>query len=159
MMISRYPIKIPGFGKQRIELEISGFLGKTRILLNGNPAEKGHRKDEFILYQPDGVRVSTQLQSTFFDVIPKVIVHGEAYEILPPLTWYQYVFTGLSLILVLFGGGYGGLLGMISFLINIRLFRSSFPLSLRLLLILFMNTLALFIFTLLSRNFPGLFLW
>ncbi len=158
-MNSRYPVKIPGFGHQRIELEISGILGRTQILLNGNPAEKGHRKDEFILYQPDGVQVSAQLQNTFFDVVPKVIVHGEAYEILPPLNWYQYVFAGLSLILVLFGGGYGGLLGMISFLINIRLFRSSFPLVLRLLLILFMNTLAIFIFTLLSRNFPGLFLW
>lgn len=158
MMISRYPIKIPGFGKQRIELEISGFLGKTRILLNGLPAEKSHRKDEFILYQPDGIRVSAQLQNTFFDVIPKVIVRGEAYEILPALIWYQYVFAGLSLILVLFGGGYGGLLGMISFLINIRLFRSSYPLGLRLLLILFMNMLAIFIFTLLSRNMPSLFI-
>lgn len=159
MMNSRYPIKIPGFGNQRIELEISGFLGKTRILINGNPAEKGHRKDEYVLYQPDGVRVSAQLQNTFFDVIPKIIVHGEAYEILPPLTWYQYVIAGLSLILVLFGGGYGGLLGMISFLINIRLFRSSYPLGLRLLLIFFMNMLAIFIFSLLSRNLPGLFLW
>jgi len=158
MMISRYPIKIPGFGKQRIELEISGFLGKTRILLNGNPAEKGHRKDEFILYQQDNVRVSAQLQSTFFDVIPKVIVQGEIYDVLPPLTWYQYVFAGLSLILVLFGGGYGGLLGMISFLINIRILRSSYRIGLRFLLILFMNMLAFFIFTLLSRNLPGLFI-
>jgi hypothetical protein len=159
MMNSRYPIKIPGFGKQKIELEISGFLGKTRILLNGNPAEKGHRKDEFILYQPNGVRVSAQLQNTFFDAIPKVLVHGEAYEILPPLTWYQYVFAGLSLILVLYGGGYGGLLGMIGFLINIRILRSSYPRGLRLLLILFMNMLAIFIFTLLSRYLPALFLW
>ena len=159
MMTSRYLIKIPGFGKQRIELEISGFLGKNRILLNGNPAEKGHRKDEFILYQPDGVRVSAQLQSTFFDAIPKVIVQGEAYDILPPLTWYQYVFAGLSLILVLYGGGYGGLLGMISFLINIRLLRSSYPRSFRLLLILFMNMLAFFIFTMLSRNLPDFFLF
>jgi len=159
MMTSRYPIKIPGFGKQRIELEISGFLGKNRILLNGIPAEKGHRKDEYILYQPDGVRVSAQLQSTFFDAIPKVIVQGEAYEILPPLTWYQYVFAGLSLILVLYGGGYGGLLGMISFLINIRLLRSSYPRGLRLLLILFMNMLAFFIFTMLSRNLPDFFLF
>ncbi len=158
MITSRYPIKIPGFGKQIIELEISGFLGKTRIFLNGNPAEKGHRKDQYILYQPDGVRVSAQLQSTFFDMVPKIIVHGEAYEILPPLTWYQYVYAGLSMILVLFGGGYGGLLGMISFLINIRFFRSSYPLGLRLLLILFMNMLAFFIFTLLSRNLPALFL-
>jgi len=159
MMTSRYPIKIPGFGKQRIELEISGFLGKNRILLNGIPAEKGHRKDEYILYQPDGVRVSAQLQSTFFDAIPKVIVQGEAYDILPPLTWYQYVFAGLSLILVLYGGGYGGLLGMISFLINIRLLRSSYPRGLRLLLILFMNMLAFFIFTMLSRNLPDFFLF
>lgn len=159
MMNTRYPIKIPGFGKQQIELEISGFLGKTRILINGIPAEKGHRKDEFVLYQPDGIRVSAQLQNTFFDALPKVIVHGEAYEILPPLTWYQYVFAGLSLILVLYGGGYGGLLGMISFLINIRLFRSSYQKGLRLLLILFMNMLAFFIFTFLSRNFPDLFLW
>jgi hypothetical protein len=159
MMISRYPIKIPGFGKQRIELEISGFLGKNRILLNGIPAEKGHRKDEYILYQPDGVRVSAQLQSTFFDAIPKVIVQGEAYDILPPLTWYQYVFAGLSLILVLYGGGYGGLLGMISFLINIRLLRNSYPRGLRLLLILFMNMLAFFIFTMLSRNLPDFFLF
>ena len=159
MMTSRYPIKIPGFGKQRIELEISGFPGKNRILLNGNPAEKGHRKDEFILYQPDGVRVSAQLQSTFFDAIPKVIVQGESYDILPPLTWYQYVFAGLSLILVLYGGGYGGLLGMISFLINIRLLRSSYPRGLRLLLILFMNMLAFFIFTMLSRNLPDFLLF
>lgn len=158
MMNSRYPIKIPGFGKQRIELEISGFLGKTRILLNGNPAEKGHRKDEYILYQPDGVRVSVQLQNTFFDAIPKLVIHGEAYEILPPLTWYQYVFAGLSLILVLYGGGYGGLLGMISFLINIRILRSSYQKSLRILLILFMNMLAFFIFSILSRNMPSLFI-
>jgi hypothetical protein len=154
---SKYPISLKGFGSQKIELEVSGVLGNTRILVNGIPAEKGNRQGEFILYYPDGDRVSLYLQNTFFDIIPKIQVNGQIIEILPPITWIQYMIAGLGFILIFSGGGIGGLLGMVSFIINIRLLRSIQAPVLRYLSILFINMLAIFLFNLISRNFPTYF--
>ncbi len=151
---SKYPIPLKGFGNQKIELEVSGVIAKTRILVDAVPAEKGHRQGEYILYYPDGNRVSIYLQNTFFDMIPKVQLNGEIIEILPPITWIQYMIAGLGFILIFSGGGIGGLLGMISFIINIRLLRCFQPAIYRYLAILFINMLAIFLYNFISRNFP-----
>jgi hypothetical protein len=154
---SKYPINIAGFENKRTELEVSGLFGKTRILVNGVPAEKGIKRDEYILYSADGTRTSIKLQGVFFDIIPRIIINGETFEILSPLRWYQYGFAGLSLILMIIGGGIGGILGMIGFITNIRILRSSIPPPMRYLLILFMNVLVLFIYTLLASIIQVLF--
>ncbi|MDO9086225.1 MAG: hypothetical protein Q7U53_08465 [Anaerolineaceae bacterium] len=156
-MVSHYPIRLSGFGKQKIELEVTGLLGKTKIIVDDLPAERGNKKDEYILYRPDGSQASVFLQGMFFDIIPKLIINGETFEILPPLKWHQYVFAGLGLFLIFYGGGVGGILGMISFIINIRLLRSFLSSGLRNLLILFVNVFAFFIFNLLVKYFPIIF--
>lgn len=157
-MVSLYPIKLPGFGKQKIELEVSGLLGKTKILVDDKPAERGIKKDEYILVRPNGTRISVLLLGMFFDIIPKIILEGETYDILPSLKWYQYVYAGVGLLLIFYGGGIGGILGIVSFIINIRLLRSFFSKGLRYILILFVNMVAFFIFNLLVRSFPALFI-
>ena len=151
---SKFPIPLKAFGNQKIEVEVSGVFAKTRLLVNGVPAEKGHRQGEFILYYPDGNRVSLFLLNSFFDMIPKVQINGEIVEILPPITRIQYLIAGLGFVLIFAGGGIGGLLGMVSFLINIRLLRSIQPAVLKYLSIVFINMLAIFLFSIISRNFP-----
>ena len=124
-MPSVYPVKIKGFENKKVEMESSGFFSPAKILVNGVKAEPGSKNNEVILRKDDGTKVSVFIQNAFFDTIPRLIVNGETISVSPPLKWYQYVFCGLTLFLIFYGGAIGAVLCMIGFLINIRTMRNS----------------------------------
>jgi hypothetical protein len=124
-MPSLYPVKIKGLENKKIVLESSGFFSPVKILVNGVKAEPGSKNNEVILRKDDGTKVSVFIQNAFFDTVPRLIVNGETLIVTPPLKWYQYVFCGLTLFLIFYGGAIGAVLCMIGFLINIRTMRNS----------------------------------
>jgi len=124
-MPSLYPVKIKGFENKKIELESSGLFSPVKILVNGVKAEPGSKNNEVILRKDDGSKVSVFIQNAFFDTVPRLIVNGETLVVTPPLKWYQYVFCGLTLFLIFYGGAIGAVLCMIGFIINIRTMRNS----------------------------------
>ena len=122
-MAARYPIRIDGFENQKVELVSSGFFSPAKITVNGVKAEPGMKRNEILLRKPDGSKVSVFFQNAFFDTIPRLIVNGKSIQVVPPLKWYQYIFCGLTLILIFIGGAIGSILSMVGFLINIRTMR------------------------------------
>lgn len=124
-----YPVKIPGFENQNIEVHQGLFTG-AKLLFNGQPAPKEGWK--MYLRRDDGSEVSASWKSEFlgFDV-PKLIVDRKEIQVVKPLKWYEYVWSALPVLLLLYGGVIGLLLGILGFILNVRIFRSTTRRSLK----------------------------
>jgi len=124
-MPTRYPVNIPGCENKKVEVQIAGFVTPVKIFVNDEPALPGKRRNELVLKGKGGKPVSVYVQSAFFYFIPRLRVAGQTIHIAPPLKWYQYVWSGIPLILVLYGGMLGAILALIGFIFNVRLSRSN----------------------------------
>jgi len=145
-MAARYPIRIDGFENQKVELEASGFFSPAKITINGVKAEPGNKRNELLLRKPNGSTVSVFFQNAFFDTIPRLLINGKTIQVVPSLKWYQYVFCGLTLILIFIGGAIGSILSMIGFLINIRTMRVAWKPLWRVLAILFTHIVVMAVY-------------
>lgn len=112
----------PGFEGQNIAVETAGFFRGARVLQNGNPVAR--RKGRYALRSNAGAEVLVQLRSNFVDPVPKVIIGETTIILARPLTWYEYVWIGLPILLMLTGGGLGALVGIPAIYISARVFRS-----------------------------------
>ena len=120
----RYPVNIPGCENKKVEVQVAGFITPIKIFVNDEQARPGKRRNELILKGKNGKPVSVYIQSAFFDTVPRLRVDGKTINVAPPLKWHQYLWSGVPLILVLYGGMLGAILGLIGFIFNIRLSRS-----------------------------------
>src|SRR5882672_11047337 len=90
------------FKGQNVAVETAGFFRGARVLHNGNPVER--RKGRYPVRSNRGQEVLIQLKSNFLDPIPKVIFGDETIVLARPLTWYEYLWIGLPVLLVFAGG-------------------------------------------------------
>jgi hypothetical protein len=116
------PISRAGFEGQNLAVETAGFFRGARVLHNGNPVEK--RKGGYPVRSNRGEEVSIRLKSNFLDPIPKVIFGDETIVLARPLTWYEYLWIGLPVLLVFAGGALGALVGLTATYGSARIFRS-----------------------------------
>ncbi len=135
-MAIRYPVRIPGFEHETIELESSGFFSPAKLYIDGKKAEAGKKKNELLLRKSNGSTTSVFIQSAFFDTVPRLLVNGKVIKVVSPLIWYQYIFSGLPLFLIFVGGVVGAVLGMVAFILNIRIMRANLNTPLKYLSIL-----------------------
>lgn len=119
-----YTANIEGFEGQNIEVNV-GFWAGPKLLVNGEPAQKGSKRGEMVLQRNDGKQVTAawKPQSMGLDV-SQLIVDGKAINLVEPLKWYQWVWGGWPVILVFTGGALGAIAGMIGFSINAKVFRT-----------------------------------
>ena len=119
-----YTANIEGFEGQNIEV-IIGFWAGPKLLVNGEPAQKGSKRGEMVLQRNDGKQViaTWKPQALGLDV-PQLSVDGKAVTLVEPLKWYQWVWGGWPVVLLFIGGALGALAGMIGFSINAKVFRS-----------------------------------
>jgi hypothetical protein len=118
----RFPISRSGFEGQDLSVETAGFFGGARVLHNGNPVER--RKGRFPVRSNQGQEVLIRLKSNFLDPIPKVIFGDQTIVLARPLTWYEYLWIGLPVLLVLTGGALGAIVGVVATYASARIFRS-----------------------------------
>jgi hypothetical protein len=116
------PISRSGFEGQKLSVETAGFFRGARVLHNGNPIQR--RKGRYPVRSNRGEEVLIQLKSNFLDPIPKVIFGDETIVLARPLTWYEYIWIGLPILLVFAGGGLGALVGLAATYTSARIFRS-----------------------------------
>lgn len=120
-----YPITLPGFEGQHIELKAAGLLNGSQLLVNGQPAAKGPKRLQYLLTQNDGQQVIAQIKPRFFNLdVPQVQVGSQIINFVEPLKWYQWLWSGLPFLLVILGGLFGALIGISAFFINVKLFHS-----------------------------------
>jgi hypothetical protein len=117
-------VSIPGFTRQRVEVIPPGFFKGIQLLVNGKPVPRGARRGEYRLTDDKGQAVILKFRSQAFGLdYPQILVGGKFIDIVPPLKWYWWALAAIPLLLVTFGGGLGGLIGLIAVWINVRLIR------------------------------------
>lgn len=149
-MATRYPVNIPGFERDKIELESAGFFSPVKLYINDALAGTGRKRNELILRKRNGENTSVFIQSAFFDTVPLLLVNGKKIHIVPPLAWHQYIYSGLPLFLIFVGGVVGAVLGMVAFIINIRIMRGNLKIPLKYGSILGVNIVTFFVYVALS---------
>ena len=78
-----------------------------------------------MLQRDDGSEVTLKLKNVFFDPVPQIVANeDQVIKVTEPLKWYQWVWSGLPILLVFAGGAIGALFGIIASSISIRVFRS-----------------------------------
>ncbi|MFQ5846202.1 MAG: hypothetical protein ACE5IQ_00855 [Candidatus Methylomirabilales bacterium] len=71
-----------------------------------------------------GKEVTIKIKGNFLDPVPGLEIDGEELRLARPLTWYEYVWMGVPIILVFAGGALGGLIGVSATYSSARIFRS-----------------------------------
>jgi hypothetical protein len=116
------PIEHEAFSGRGLILRTGGFFKGPRLLIDGTEA-KGKRL-KYSLRDNSGNQVDVRLKSNGLDPIPKVEIAGRTIELARPLTWYEYIWMGLPIVLVFSGGGLGVLFGLLAIYSSARVFRS-----------------------------------
>lgn len=107
---------------RRITVQTAGFFRGVRLLSNGNPVEG--KRGTYTVRDTHGREVRVKVKSHLLDPIPRVEIDGEDLRLARPLTWYEYVWMGLPIILVFGGGALGALIGIVATYASARIFRS-----------------------------------
>lgn len=130
----KHKFKLQETNCPEIEVEQSLWLGKTKVLVNGKEiARLSERGKPFPIPMTDGSVKKMFVKSGGFDYVPKVIVDGEEFRLARKLHWYEYTLGFLPLLLLLYGGAIGGALGAVGALLNIRIFRTDWPMVIKVL--------------------------
>ena len=116
-------IKHPSFKLHRLVVETAGFFRGPRLLVNGNPAERS--KGRYSVSSDTGQSVVVELKHNLLDPIPKVKIGDEQIELARSLTWYEYLWLGIPIVLVFTGGGLGALVGLLAMYASTRVFRGN----------------------------------
>lgn len=127
----RYPVKIVELPGRKVEVELPGVFSAATVFVDGQPAAKAAKGGQFLLRGADGRDSLIALKTSFLDPVPQVLWAGRTIRVVEPLTWYQWLWTGIPLILVFAGGAIGGALGGVTMVFNIRILRSDLSAILR----------------------------
>jgi hypothetical protein len=119
-----YSTKINGFEGQNIEVKVSFWSG-PKLLINGEPAQKGTKRGEMFIQRNDGKQVTASWKPQLFGLdVPQLVVDGNIVNLVEPLKWYQWVWGSWPILLLFIGGALGALAGLISVTINAKVFRT-----------------------------------
>ena len=119
-----FMIKPIGFENQQVVIKGPGFFHGPRLYVNGAEAKKGPRRFQYILRRDDGFKIIAEVSPVFLDPVPKVIIDEEVIRLAEPLNAFQWIWSGLPILLMFVGGFIGGFLGAVAFWFNTRIFRS-----------------------------------
>ncbi len=142
----------PLFQKKKLTVIKSSILKAPVLKLNGE-TQKVKSKKTYIIEGDDGLPVMVKL-SHFIDPIPTIKINEEKVRLAPQMTWYEWMFLSIPLLLILTGGMLGGILGGVGTIINAHIFRSQLSVVGRYGCSIFITSLCYIIFFIIS----GLFL-
>lgn len=142
-----YPLNLPGFEFRQPLLRTSWFRGPV-FIQEGVPAAKAKTRGRFILRKNDGTSVEARVvpRSLGFDPVPDVEIDGHRMTLVPPLRWWQWLLSGLPLILVFAGGAAGGLIGAVATYANVAILRSGMSAPQRYLAVVITSVAAVLLF-------------
>jgi hypothetical protein len=122
----KFKVDVEGFEGQDLEVDYSFWTG-TKLFVNGQQAPKGEKRGEFTLSKNDGSMVVGKWKAVFlfgFDV-PQLVVGDRVIDVVEPLKWYQWLWSGWMVIFIFIGGALGAVSAVLAFGVNTRIFRST----------------------------------
>jgi hypothetical protein len=122
----QYPVNIEGFEGHTLAVTSDELISNPKLLIDGQSAPIGEKRGEFIVYRNNGSKGIAQLTSTSLglDPVPHLTIDGKAIQIMPPLDRFEWVWSGIPMILFFVGGLLGTLCGVLAFAFNVRVFRT-----------------------------------
>ena len=118
-----FPVVIDGFEERHITVSTPGFFSGARLLVDGQPAPKDARNKRYVLRSEDGGEVPVRLHMLFLDPVPQVIVEERTYKAVEPFRWYEWLWSGLPLLLMFADNLIGGAFGLLGFYFNAYVMR------------------------------------
>jgi hypothetical protein len=79
----------------------------------------------------DGSQVVAHFKGGFPDPSSVLVVGDQTIRLATPLAWYEWIWAGLPLALILIGGAIGGGLGGMATMVNAYIFRAPIPVPAR----------------------------
>ncbi len=126
-----FSVDIDGFENQSISIKPAGLFlyPSPKLIIDGEVQLRirGPKKKHYLLTRDDGTNVFASLNNQLlgFDPVPQLVIEDETYKIIEPLSWYQAVWSSLSILVLFMGGAIGGFFAALAFTINIRIFHSN----------------------------------
>jgi hypothetical protein len=118
----RIEIKHPAFKTQRLSVESASLSAGPKLLLNDFIVKR--QKGRYPVVSDSGAQMLIQMRYNLIDPVPAFKIGEDSIKLVEPLHWYEYVWSGLPILLVYAGGALGGLLGGVATMANGRIFRS-----------------------------------
>jgi hypothetical protein len=112
----------PDFFGRGLAVRTAGWFRGPRVVIDGDVV-KG-RWGRFIVRDNRGQSVTVQLKSNHIDPIPKVTIGSREVVLARPLVWYEYVWSGLPIIMAYHGGAIGALCGFAALQRSAAVFRA-----------------------------------
>jgi hypothetical protein len=153
-----YKVEIEGFEGQVIEVVPPGFFSPPRLLVNGEPAPKHAPTGSMILIRNDAVAVEAKWIPTALGLdMPFLSVGGQVISFAERLQWYQWVWAGWSVVvLVLVGNVIGLFPGLLAMILNIQVFRSRLSPLLKYLMTLAISLMGVLLYRAIALYIPRL---
>jgi hypothetical protein len=122
----QYQVQIEGFESQTIQVQAPGLFSGAKLLVNGQPAPKGPKRNQMALRRDDGAEVVAVWKPRMLGLdVPQIAVDGKSIQVVEPLPWYQWLWSALPVLLVFAGGAIGAFAGVLALFVNLKVFRSS----------------------------------
>jgi len=115
----------------RIEVDAPGVFSGSKLFVDGHPAPRGPKRGQYLLLGLDGLQQVAYFKGGFPDPMPILVVGQQRIRLAEPLTWYEWIWAGIPLILILVGGAIGGGLGALAMTLNTQVFRMKAPVPAR----------------------------
>ena len=117
-----YRVSHPFFERQQLAVRTAGLFKGAVLLLDGQPMKA--KRGKYVIKNDVGDDTSVRIDAVFIDPIPVIKIGTEAVRLAPALSWYEYAWIGIPVLLVFVGGALGGGLGVAAGYSNSRIFRS-----------------------------------
>jgi len=124
-MKNNFEFTLPDFPTDRFEFENNIFTGKATLKQNGVIVERSTEKGKpFLIKRTNGEVVKAFTKGNFPDIsVPILNIEGKKHAMAAPLKWYEYLFGGLPILIILGGGILCGMIGGAATVINYTFFR------------------------------------
>jgi hypothetical protein len=119
-----YPVLIEGFERHDFVVRSSPWGSGSLLLMDGESAPPGPRRNQYILTRPDGTEVLVKFRNSLFDPVPQIIVDDKVFNVTRPLSWPITIWCFIPLLLCFTPGFDGIMLGFGGSWINTRMFRT-----------------------------------
>ncbi|MDX1963503.1 MAG: hypothetical protein SFX18_10140 [Pirellulales bacterium] len=125
----RYRLHIPGFENDVVEIERGKWFTGPELFVNNQPMAKETKNGGFLLESSAGKKYTAKWEQDFFAMldVPRIVIEGVSYGAVKRLQWYEILFWGLPLLLIMLDKVLGTVVGVIGFNVNLLLARSKLP--------------------------------
>jgi len=117
------PLEHDDFQGRGLAVRTAGFFKSARLLVD--QGEVSGKRSKFSVRDNHGRTREFKFKMNGIDPVPKVTIDGTAIRVTRSLTWYEYLWMGIPIVLVFTGGGLGALFGVLATYASARIFRSS----------------------------------